>query len=354
MSKSLRILALLLALIFVFSLAGCQRGGGDATEGPQGSDEPTDRPPTSEPPTEGSDVNTDPTPTTGEETDAPTDEPTEPIPDENALKLGLCADAAALGAAGLRDNEKYALVFGSPDLSAAFAGGELDAALVPIDAAVRIYASTGGKVALAAVTVSGGWKIVERGTVVRDIWGLAEKTVYVPRESAMAVKLFEYVATGYDFILGDTLKLEEVPTSELADHDLALMPAVLAGSTIVRDAGTHLALDLGEELETFTGSSLLPVGCLIVRSDMEDAELQALLADLRASQESLSDNLDTAVALKMAASQEEAWAAADDCCSFVWYTGEELRERLEGFIDLLYSLDPSLIGGHVPDDEFYR
>lgn len=350
-----RFFALFLALILTASLAGCLRSGGEVTEEPSDTDGPTAGPPVSNP-TEG-DRDKEPTPPTDGGSDGPTqgpDEPTAPIPDEDALRLGLCADAAAMGAAGLAGNERYRLVFGTVDLAAALSNGELDAALVPIDAAVRIYSATGGKVSLAAVTASGGWKIVERGTVVRNIWDLAGKTVYVPRESSMAVKLFEYVATGYDFILGDTLTLEEVPTSELASHDLALMPAVLAGSTIVRDAETHFALDLGEELENVAGFSLLPVGCLIVRSDVEDAELQALLADLRVSQENLSDNLDTVVALKMAASQEEAWAAANDSCTFVWYTGEELRERLEGFIDLLYSLDPALIGGHIPDDGFYR
>ncbi len=353
MRKNRRFLAAVAALALVFSLAGCLWEDGRVTEGP---DEPSSRP------TDGPDVETggagkDPTPPesgSDDPTDEPTDEPTQPVPADGALRLGLGADAAALGAAGLADNDTYSLVFGVSDPAAAFSGGELDAALVPIDAAVRLYAATGGSVRLAAVTATGGWKIVERGSTVRNIWGLAGKTVYVPRESPMAVKLFTYVATEYDFILGDTLTLEEVPASELAEHDLALMPAELAGSTIVRDAGTHLALDLGKELESISGPLLLPVGCLVVRSDLEDDALRTLMADLKASQESLSENLDKAVSLGMAGSQEEAWAAANDCCALVWYTGSQMRERLESFIDLLYTLDPELIGGHIPDDGFYR
>lgn len=359
MLKKKKTLALILALLLVISLSACDRSGGGPSGEPSESDGPTDKPAVQDPTKEAGDV-TEPSASDDKVTDAPTDgqddptDATDPTDAEGALKLGLCADAAAIGAAGLSGNGSYRLVFGTADLASALSSGELDAALVPIDAAVRIYDATNGKVSLAAVTASGGWKIVERGSVVRNIWDLAGKTVYVPRESAMAVRLFEYVATGYDFILGDTLKLEEVPTSELANYDLALMPAILAGSTIVRDPETHLALDLGEELENVTGSALLPVGCLIVRSDMDSDDLQALLADLRASQEGLSDNLDKAVSLKMAASQEEAWAAANDSCTFIWYTGAEMRERVENFIELLYSLDPSLIGGHIPDDGFFK
>lgn len=359
MKKRNRIAALLLALALIPALSCCavvedpRTSGSDGTlkPGENISDTPSDDTPGPKP---GEDPSRDMSgdPTDADDTDVP-EGPDIPTPSAGALRIGLCADAAAIGAAGLAKNEEYRLVFGTPDLTAAFSNGELDAALVPIDAAAQIYAATDGKVRLAAVTASGGWKVVERGTAVRDIWGLAGKTVYVPQESSMAVGLFEYVATGYDFMIGDTLMIEAVPTSELSQYDLALMPATIAGSLIVRDADTHLALDLGEELENITGMQLLPVGCLIVASGMDAGKVETLLGDLKASQDSLSENLDMAVALGMAASEEEAWAAAHDSCRLGWYTGEEMRDRVESFMTLLYSLDPALLGGHIPDDGFY-
>ncbi len=349
MKKLRDITALALALCMIVALSACGGGAGPGTGNPV---EPG--PGTVDP---GPDVRPggdedEPAPPQGSGEEGPGD-PDIPASGSGGIKLGLCADAAAIGAAGLAHSDKYTLITGVMDLGAAFEGGELDAAIVPIDAAARIYASTGGKAKLAAVTASGGWKVVERGTLVHDMYALAGKTVYIPEESAMASKLFEYIALRYDFIIGDTLKLEPVPTADLGNYDLVLMPAILAGSTIVRDADTHFALDLGEELENIAGLTLLPVGCLIVRSDMDGDALSGLLEDLKTSQETLSDNLDYAVELRLAASQEEAWAAANDSCGFVWYTGGEMIEELESFLDLLYELDPALIGGHIPDDGFY-
>lgn len=353
-------IALLLALVLIPNLSGClntsdpQGSSGppapSATDGTTQTPEPggtSDIGPGREPSQDASDG------TQSTDGTQDTDKPDVPTPDDGALRIGLCADAAAIGAAGLAYNTEYELVFGTPDLTAAFSEGALDAALVPIDAAAQIYSATGGKVRLAAVTASGGWKIVERGTAVRDIWGLAGKTVYVPQESAMAAELFAYVATGYDFAIGETLMVEAVPTSELASYDLALMPAAIAGSLIVRDADTHLALDLETELRNVSGMQLLPVGCLIVSSELVPERVAKLQNDLKASQDGLSDNLDMAVTLGMAASQEEAWAIANDSCRFVWYIGEDMRDGLESFMTLLYSIDPALLGGHIPDDGFF-
>ncbi len=342
-----RSLALLLALILIPALAGCDRGGSGTTEPGQSGEPSGSSAPATDPGGSGTEATrpTDPDGTAG-----PT---TPPVTDPDALRLGLMDDAAALGAAGLYGGA-YTLVTRVTDPGGDLASGALDAAVVPVDAAARIYAETDGKVRIVAVTAAGGWGIVERGNTVHNIWDLAGKTVWTSGDAAVSAQLFTYIAERYDFIVGDTLKLESVPASKLAEQDLALMPAKLAGVTLVRDPDTHKALDLNEEWTEITGSDFLPAACLVVSADLADADLEALKADLKASQETVSDSLDKAVALGLAANQEEAWASLE-CLTFTWLEGiDTVREALSGYFSALYRLEPQLIGGYIPDDGFYR
>ncbi len=346
-----RCLALLLALILITALAGCDRGEAKVTGTGSGGEPSGSVGPATTPVGSGTAPATGPAGPSGATEPAGPTAP--PITDPDALRLGLMDDAAALGAAGLYGGT-YTLVTRVTDPGGDLASGALDAAVVPVDAAARIYAETDGKVSIAAVTAAGGWGIVERGNAVHNIWDLAAKTVWTDADASVSTQLFTYVAERYDFIVGDTLKLESVPAAKLAEQDLALMPAKLAGVTLVRDPDTHKALDLGEEWTAITGSDFLPAACLVVSADMTDQDLEALKADLKASQEAVSDSLDKAVALGLAANQEEAWASLE-CLTFTWLEGADtVREALYDYFSVLYRLDPELIGGYIPDDGFYR
>ena len=40
-------------------------------------------------------------------------------------------------------------------------------------------------------------------------------------------------------------------------------------------------------------------------------------------------------------------------CSIVCIDGEDMKTRLSGYLEALFELDPSSVGGQVPDDGFY-
>ena len=40
-------------------------------------------------------------------------------------------------------------------------------------------------------------------------------------------------------------------------------------------------------------------------------------------------------------------------CNTVSITGEEMQSQLSGYLDALFAFDPSMVGGQVPDAEFY-
>lgn len=370
-----RITALLLALALIFALAGCIRSGvgddpdadnpgpgtqvdnndddhgngdpdgpGDVPDDDKDKPNGEDKPPVQDP----DDAPDDP----GDSDDDPDTPPDQP--DTGTLAIGFMDDAASLAAAGLYGGE-FKLVTKVADPGEGLRSGDLDAAVVPVDMAARIYTDTGRKIKLAAVVASGGWGIVERGSSVRDMFGLAQKTVYVPKEEPGAAEVFAYIAEGYGFEIGDTLKIEYVPKAELSEHELSLMPSSLAGTTIVQDAGTHMALKMADGWREVSGCSFLPAACLVVSTDMENSDLDALKAAFKVSttKESVSENMDDVLSMKLAGSDEEAWAYLE-CLDFIWIDGaNDLREQLADYFSVLYEIDQELIGGSIPDDGFY-
>ena len=69
-------------------------------------------------------------------------------------------------------------------------------------------------------------------------------------------------------------------------------------------------------------------------------------------------NLDEAAALavkyEIVASEAIASAALPDCNLVYIADPDTMREYLQGYFEVLYQVDPTAVGGSVPDDAFYR
>ena len=41
-------------------------------------------------------------------------------------------------------------------------------------------------------------------------------------------------------------------------------------------------------------------------------------------------------------------------CNLVCITGEEMQQSLESYLSTLHAFDPAIIGGEMPDENFYQ
>ena len=46
-------------------------------------------------------------------------------------------------------------------------------------------------------------------------------------------------------------------------------------------------------------------------------------------------------------------AKAIPYCSITYIDGNEMKEKLSGYLNVLYEQDPSSVGGQLPDESFY-
>ena len=124
--------------------------------------------------------------------------------------------------------------------------------------------------------------------------------------------------------------------------------------------GLRTALDLTAEWNKVTDvQNSLAQGCIIVRKDFADAhpaEVKAFLAEYKASVEFISEDIDTASNLIAEAGilpKAAIAKAAIPNCNIVYVDGDDMKSALSSFYSILYSVEPSSIGGAVPDNGIY-
>jgi NitT/TauT family transport system substrate-binding protein len=118
-------------------------------------------------------------------------------------------------------------------------------------------------------------------------------------------------------------------------------------------------LDLTQEWGQVTQSGVLTMGCVVARTEFVQEhpdEVAAFLEDYQASIDYVNSNVDDASALVeqfgIVPKAAIAKLAIPDC-NLVYITGEEMREQIQGYYQVLYQADPTSIGGGIPDDGFY-
>lgn len=362
--KKHRYAALALCLLF---LAGCTKTPAETT--------PTPEPVTSEP------VSSEPN---GEESATPTpDSSAEAIP-ENAVRLWLTKDTAALGAVklaadGKASGEYYTFLADTDGVAEALVDGKCDAAVLPAGLAAQLY-NHGVGVELLALTGRGGLAVYERGQNIQSLWDLDGRIFHACGEGSDE----QYILTAVLEANGIDLKELNVEwhhsRDELTervvekDADCALLTDISYVTAL--KSGARAALDLNLEW-TNAGLGELPyTGCLVARAEWAEENpdlVNALLEDYRASVEYAKDTDCRAELAKTAAELgvcEEAAAlsvlgrsvyGADagefdyvPCAELLFITGDDMMNEVQNYYQVLYQTNPASIGGTIPDDAFYR
>ena len=101
------------------------------------------------------------------------------------------------------------------------------------------------------------------------------------------------------------------------------------------------------------------MGCLVVRTQFAQEHPEAVAAFLEEYAASIdfviSDPEEAAPLVAqfgITANEQIALKAIPDC-NLVCITGNDMRNDIQGYYEVLASADPTSIGGSIPDDAFY-
>lgn len=275
----------------------------------------------------------------------------------------LISDAAE-GNAAL--NYNFSVEADASNVTAALINGTADIAALPTNAASVVYNKTEGEVQLLALNTLGVLYLVTDDTVsVSSFEDLKGQTVYAPAQNPTFI--FTYLCeqnglkVGEDIIIDNTYaQPADLRTAVAAGEvSIAVLPEPMLTIAMSSNDKLVTALDLTEEWDKVSAEGSLVQGCVVVRKEFAENHPNEVAAFLEAYGASISflteDGADVATVIESSGVFAKGAVAvkAIPNCNLCFITGEDMKQPMEAFLNIMLETQPSSIGGAIPGEDFY-
>ena len=268
---------------------------------------------------------------------------------------------------GVTTNKYDFTMAGSADeLTPRFLKGELDILAVPANLGAVLYNNSNGAVKMIAINTLGVIYICEKnGNSINSLADLKGKTIYATGKGSTPEFALRYLLAenGFDMDKDVTLEWKSEPTEVVAlmaskDTAVAMLPqpfVTVAGNQL---ADLRVALDLTKEWNSLNNGSQFITAGLIARKDFLEANPEAAAAFLKeyaVSTAFANENIPEAAALVEKYNIVKAPIAqkAIPFCNIVCITGDEMKNSVSGYLEVLFNQKPAATGGKLPAEDFY-
>lgn len=258
---------------------------------------------------------------------------------------------------------------GAPDeVVSAVASGQADIAAVPTNLAATLYTKTNGNVQLAALNTLGVLHILTSDPEINTLEDMKGKTIYATGMGSTPEYVLNYIleANGLKDEVAVEYKAEHAELATLAASgqvEIAMLPEPNVTSVLSQNADFRIALDVTELFNQAAASkgesAVLSMGCVIVNKAWAAANAEKLSAFMEAYASSVEFvNADPEAASVMVEAQgiiPKAAVAkkAIPNCHIVFIAGEEMKEQIAPFFQVLFNANPKSVGGQLPGEDFY-
>ena len=267
------------------------------------------------------------------------------------------------------NNYHFNITAATDEVSAALAQGTTDIAAVPANLASVLYNNTEGGVQVLAINTLGVLYIVESGDTVHSVEDLRGKTIYASGKGNTPEAALNYVLTqnGIDPSADVTIEWKSEQAECLSalmaeENAIAMLPQPFVTTAQAQSENLRVALDLTEEWDALQADSETPAtlvtGVVGARTTFVEEHPEVVSAFLDHYQESVdyvNSNVEEAAQLVgqyEIVTAEVAQKALPEC-NIVFIEGAEMKEKLSGYLSVLFEQNPQSVGGALPDDAFY-
>lgn len=313
---------------------------------------------------------------------APPQEPevVEPAPEEpegvTPINFAVLSGPTGVGAAKLltqieqgeaQMTYNYSVVANNDEITPALINGTLDVAAVATNVAANLNAKTEGGVQVLCINTLGVLYILEKGDTVHEMADLKGKTLYAPSNTkgANPEHILNHLLTE-NGVEPEEVDIQWITAQEITvkmtteDAGICMLPVPAATAVMVKDANVRQAISLSDawaEVE----ESTLPMGCIVARTEWVEENPEAVAAFLNEYEQSIAfikDEANLTEAAELVASHgitaNAAIAAkAIPQCNLSFVAGEEMKDALQDYYQILFQTNPASIGGAMPYDAFY-
>lgn len=265
--------------------------------------------------------------------------------------------------------KNYEFTIGSsPDeIAPKFLKGEFDIVALPSNLASILYNKSQGKVQVLAINTLGILYLMENGDTVNSVGDLKGRTIYSSGKGAVPEYAFNYILKANGLNPDTDLRIEyksehtEALAALLNDKSsLAVLPQPFATVASLKNKGLRPALDLTKEWDKASknAKSTMITGVVVVNKDFAakyPEKIKKFMADYKASIDYTNTNVDDAAKLIEENNIVPAAVAkkAIPQCNITYIDGSDMKDKLSGYLQVLFEANPKSIGGKMPADDFY-
>ena len=267
------------------------------------------------------------------------------------------------GEGSVNGNSYEFTVVGAPtEITPMLVKGEVDIAALPANLAAVIYNNTKGKVKVLAVNTLGVLYICENGNSVSSIEDLKGKTIYSSGKGSSPEYALDYILEQNglsDLPIEWKSEHAECVAALLNDPDaVALLPQPFATTAIMKNPSIRIALDLNKEWDKVSPESALLTGVVVARTEFvekEGAAVEKFLEEYGKSTAWVNENVAESSRMigNLGIVTAQVAEKALPYCNIVCITGPEMKERLSGYLEVLYNANAKSVGGVLPGEDFY-
>lgn len=289
------------------------------------------------------------------------------------VNLSMLAGPTSVGAINMVEESKNGesnftineSVDGAPDaLVPKLVSGEADLAIIPANLAATLYNKTEGKVKVLATNSLGVLYVVTKGDVeinsIEDLANYGEEILASGKGATPEIAINKILeANGYS---SENLSINYLAQANEAAQKLiageakvAILPEPMVSSVLIKAEDAKVAIGLNELYEDATGYPLIS-SVLVGRSEYLDTiDVEKLLETFKDSIEKAKSNPDETASLleKYDIMPAPVAKKAIPNLALEYIDGDELKEMMAKHLEDLNNTNPQLIGGSIPEDDFY-
>lgn len=245
--------------------------------------------------------------------------------------------------------------------------GELDIALIPANVASVLYGKTEGGISVLNINTLGVLYMVSGDDSIDSMESLRGRTIYLTGKGTTPDYVLQYLLTTNGIDVSEcTLEYRSEATEVAAllaeqPQAIGLLPQPFVTVACAQNEELKVVLDMNEQwnLVQGEGGSSMVTGVTVVRNDFLQEHPEAVAAfmtehaaSVRAIQEDPDKGAELVAAAGIIAKEPIARKAIPQC-NITCLDGENMRQALSGYLQVLYDLDPQAVGGALPEESFY-
>ena len=262
------------------------------------------------------------------------------------------------------NNYTFKVAATADEFKADFLAKKINIASVPTNLAAALYNATGGQVRILAVNTYGVLSIIENGNSLKSIKDLKGKTLYATGKGQNPEYILKYILEKNDIDPENDLTIKFVDSKELTakiisgEATYAMAPEPAASTVLTKNDKLNRVISINDEWAKVSDSKLM-MGCVIALDSYvqeNEAAVEKFLSEYQESINFAAQNIETTAQYcekyGVAASAAIATKAIPNC-NLCFVTGDEMKNNVNAYIKVLFDADPKSIGGKLPADDIY-